>query len=182
MVSVYVMRHGETLANQNGEICGRRDIPLTQKGIDEINANLNKIRNLNITKIIASPLVRAQKTAEVVANDLNLSFELDERLTEFHFGEYDGLQTTDTEFLNLRSNFPYRFNGGESLFEAVHRVYSLMDELMVNEQDTILLVCHNAIARVIHSYKKSLSNSEFFEFNLHNGECVALKHLNESGL
>ncbi|HHE9571239.1 TPA: histidine phosphatase family protein, partial [Enterococcus faecium] len=90
---LYVTRHGETTWNAQGLVCGRADVPLTEKGQMQAQALAEKVVDLPvpITKIIHSPLQRARDTAQAVVDRLNLPMTADERLVEMDFGDYDGL-------------------------------------------------------------------------------------------
>ncbi|HBK5522526.1 TPA: histidine phosphatase family protein, partial [Enterococcus faecium] len=85
---LYVTRHGETTWNAQGLVCGRADVPLTEKGQMQAQALAEKVVDLPvpITKIIHSPLQRARDTAQAVVDRLNLPMTADERLVEMDFG------------------------------------------------------------------------------------------------
>ena len=52
------------------------------------------------------------------------------------------------------------------------RVYNLIDELKEDKDKTYLIVAHNGIARIIHSYFCDLSNEEFASHSIKNCELV----------
>lgn len=85
---LYVTRHGETTWNAQGLVCGRADVPLTEKGQMQAQKLAEKVVDLPvpITKIIHSPLQRARDTAQAVADRLSLPLTVDERLVEMDFG------------------------------------------------------------------------------------------------
>ena len=60
-------------------------------------------------------------------------------------------------------------DGGESVFQVVHRAYSLLDELKTTELNTIL-VCHGGVARVIDSYFYDMTVDRFMHFFMENCE------------
>lgn len=173
---LFVTRHGQTTWNVEERICGRANAPLTEKGIEQANELAVKVSNTPITKIIASPLDRARITGEIVANYNNLPIETNDRLLEMDFGDYDGDYIPDSDyFLELRKNFAYVIPGGESMFQGVARVYPLLDEVLADTSETYLLVCHNALMRVIYSYFNSVLNSDYFDLNIDNCELVRFK-------
>ena len=55
------------------------------------------------------------------------------------------------------------------MLQLAARLYPLLDELRAGEK-TCLLVAHNGIARVVHSYFHELGNGEFAAFGIHNCE------------
>lgn len=61
---IYIIRHGETYGNLNGD--GFTETDLTPKGIEQINALAERLKDKPITKIYSSPLIRAVKTASKI--------------------------------------------------------------------------------------------------------------------
>lgn len=170
-MKLYVARHGESTSNINNLVCGHSNVELTKQGLKQAEVLAEEIEGLEIDKIISSPLVRADKTAQIIAEYNHLPHSIDERLIEFDFGVYEGRQVDDKEFLEFRNQLSHKMPEGESVLEAAQRIYNLLDQIKESDE-IVLLVCHNAISRVINSYFHSLSNKDFFEFNLNNCELV----------
>jgi probable phosphoglycerate mutase len=74
MNKIYIVRHGQDQDNANGLLNGHRDTPLTLIGLEQANQIAQKIKdsNLSFDKVYSSPLERAYKTAEIIADTLNL--------------------------------------------------------------------------------------------------------------
>ena len=70
----------------------------------------------------------------------------------------------------MKQKFLYRFDGGESMFQLAQRIYNLLDELKAQPDKTFILVAHNGIARVIHSYFYEMENDEYAKFGIKNCE------------
>lgn len=170
-MEIYVTRHGESISNIDNLVCGHSDVNLTRKGINQAKSLAKVVDDLKIDKIITSPLIRAYDTAKMISNHSNIPLTVDNRLIEFNFGNYEGLQVNDQKFLRYRNQLSYKMPNGESVLEAAQRIYNLLDEVE-KEDRKVLLVCHNAISRVINSYFTSVSNSEFYDYNLDNCELV----------
>ncbi|HKL98945.1 MAG TPA: histidine phosphatase family protein [Mobilitalea sp.] len=91
-MNIYLIRHGETDWNLEGRLQGREDIPLNQNGMQQAKYCGRAFKNREIKKIITSPLIRAVKTAEIIAESIGISqVLLDERLIERDFGPLAGL-------------------------------------------------------------------------------------------
>jgi probable phosphoglycerate mutase len=93
---VFLVRHGETEWNLTRRIQGWGDLPLTATGITQAEAIGWKLRILPeaaAAPIIASPLGRARRTAEIIRAALGDATPLtfDERLKEISIGSWDGL-------------------------------------------------------------------------------------------
>jgi len=84
------IRHLPTALNQVGKLQGRLDPPILQNDFLKDAAVLQNrqiIQGLQPEEVYVSPLLRAKQTAEVLGiND----YTIDERLTEFDFGVYEG--------------------------------------------------------------------------------------------
>lgn len=82
----YVLRHGATDWNDQGLIIGSQDIPLNEKGRARVCKAEKLLRNIEISCVISSPLLRAQESADLIG----LPFDIDDRLQEADFGVLEG--------------------------------------------------------------------------------------------
>ncbi len=168
-MKLYVARHGETTWNVENKICGRTDAPLTEKGKQQAWELAQNAKNKGIEVILASPLQRAFDTAMAVSEVIGVPVVTDERLMEQHYGIYEGLDRFDEGFLADKRQFAAGYPGGESMFRLAHRLYGLLEEIKQKYAGkTVLLVCHNGVCRVIHTYFERLTNEEFAEFGVPN--------------
>jgi broad specificity phosphatase PhoE len=67
MVTVFLLRHGETAWNKLGRVMGRTQVPLGADGIQQIEKIAPLVATLELDAIYTSPLRRAVQTAKVVA-------------------------------------------------------------------------------------------------------------------
>ncbi|MEY8446246.1 histidine phosphatase family protein [Enterococcus ratti] len=179
---LYVTRHGETTWNAAGAVCGRADVSLTEKGQKQAKKLAEDVSKLKIpvTKIIHSPLQRAKNTAQAVADKLQLPLEVDERLVEMDFGEYDGVDALDPMFQKARREFAVRFPNGESVLDVYARVVPLIEECLADQDNVYLLVCHNALIRIMNAYFHPMPNAIFFDFFVDNTELVIFDPKNKN--
>lgn len=63
MSKLILLRHGESMWNQENLFTGWVDVPLSRRGIDEALEAGEQIKNISIDKIFVSSLIRAQMTA-----------------------------------------------------------------------------------------------------------------------
>ncbi|MBQ9375281.1 MAG: histidine phosphatase family protein [Ruminococcus sp.] len=172
-MKIYSTRHGETVWNKDDLICGVTDVELTDKGIEQAKALAEKVAKLgDVDVIISSPLSRAVKTAGFTAEKLGLEITIDERLTEWDYGSYEGKHRSAEGFPQSKIEFGCNMpDGGESLLQLAHRVYSLLDEARVKYKDkNVLLVCHGGVCRVIETYFRDMTTNEFLHFFMGNCE------------
>lgn len=124
-MQVYLLRHGETVGNFNGQYAGVTDTPLTEKGKTQaVDAHL-RFEHTEFDVVLSSPLARALDTARVVTD--HKIIELD-GLMEMNFGKFEGLT-----YEEIKKSYPeevkswtettedYTFPEGESLRGFYHK-------------------------------------------------------------
>ncbi len=171
MAQVYFTRHGQTVWNVENKICGATDIELTDLGhrrAKELGQEILR-QNLQIDEILYSPLIRAAETARHISQVTGIPMREEIRLKEQNFGKYESTPRDGEEFARMKSHFIYHFEGGETMLHLAQRIYNLLDDIR-KEEKTYLLVAHNGIARVIHSYFYDMENEEFAGFGIKNCE------------
>ena len=161
---LYVVRHGEAVWNTENRICGRTDSPLTEKGRAQAAALAPHLPKVH--RVLCSPLSRAWETAEILTRGTGLAIKIEPRLIEQDFGSFEGMDRGTEAFLAAKKEPACRFPGGESSFETAARVYSLLNELKAEgSEETVLLVCHGAVMRIIETYFRDMPLSEFYRFS-----------------
>ena len=148
----FVMRHGEAEGNVKGffDSDGNTTNGLTEKGRAQSRAGGTSLAGKGVTKIYASPLLRARQTAEIVAQALDISIDAilyDERIRELGFGEFDGKIALE-EFLAYRAShgFADPLPGGESYLDAKRRFGSFIYEVERECAGEIILIVSHGIA------------------------------------
>lgn len=167
---LYVARHGQTQWNVENKVCGRTDLPLTERGLVQAEELGEKAKVLELDLIISSPMLRAQQTAAPAARMCGIPVIVDDRLIEQDYGIFEGVDRRDPGFLANKRQFAVRYPGGESMMDVAYRVYSLLEELKREYPDKrVLLVCHGGVCRLIRTYFEDMTNEEFFHYSEENG-------------
>lgn len=171
-MKIYATRHGETEWNKLNKICGVSDVSLTEKGIEQAKYLAEKVfEKGDIDRIICSPLERAKITAEYCSKKIGCEVLIDERLTEWNYGSYEGQDVFIDGFAFDKTQFGCKLGGGESLLELSHRVYSLIEDVCKKyENENVLLVCHGGVCRVIEMYFNDMTTEQFSNFFMGNCE------------
>lgn len=157
------LRHGATDWNRQGLFQGRTDNPLNADGLRQAHAAADILRDVGISRIVASPLVRAAKTAEIIADAISVPLTIDEGIIEFDFGSFEGLPVRDlmikhgvTSATGLVSILPADGENWDAMTErALACVSASLDRY---PGDDLLFVCHDA---VMQGMAKSLSGNYF---------------------
>jgi broad specificity phosphatase PhoE len=79
---IFVVRHGETKANEKGIEAGPLEYPLTKKGVKEVKFIASTLSRARIKSVYSSPVYRAVQTAKILALPHKLKVKTLEELTE----------------------------------------------------------------------------------------------------
>src|SRR3989344_1349163 len=92
-ITILAMRHGESQHNVLGMVNGdpKKHYHLTAKGKLQAKALALKLRNKEITAIIASKRARPQETAAPLAKLKKIKVQIDPRLNDIHAGKLEGM-------------------------------------------------------------------------------------------
>ncbi len=90
---VFIVRHGETEWSRSGQHTGLTDLALTSQGEEEARDVGMRLRGLEFSSVLVSPLQRAQQTCELANLGYQARHESD--LIEWDNGEYEGLTTAN---------------------------------------------------------------------------------------
>lgn len=172
---IYFVRHGQTVWNVENKICGATDSPLTELGHEQaIQTGKNILaEGIQADEILYSPLVRAADTAKHISEMTGIPARMEPRLIEQNFGKWESTPRDGLDFKAAKGEFANRYEGGESMLHLAQRIYNLLDDLRADQDKTYILVAHNGISRMVHSYFYEMTNDEFAAFGVKN--CAVLR-------
>lgn len=175
---LYFTRHGQTVGNVENKVCGATDTELTELGktqAKQLGISIKQNKDIIIDEIIASPLKRARETAGFISEAIGVPMHIDKRIVEQNFGKYEGKDRLSDEFKEAKRHFVDNYADGESMLRVAQRVYTFLDEIKKDSDKTYLVVAHNGIARIVHSYFFDESNEEFSNYSIKNCELLCYK-------
>ena len=148
--SFVFLRHGESIGNAESRWQGQSDYALTEKGRRQASALAErwKSEGVKFDLVIASPLVRAKGTAEIIASALNAKLEIDPILLERNVGEMEGLTA---EEVRKRPQPPYvtpydPIGGeGEGDWALFLRAGQALHDLVRRPPGSYLIVSHGGL-------------------------------------
>jgi broad specificity phosphatase PhoE/ribonuclease HI len=173
-VTVLLVRHGQTEHSVDRRFSGRADPPLTDIGQAQAAALADRLARWPkpIDAIVASPLIRAQSTAAVVAAKLGLEVSTVEGLVETDFGDWDGHTMAEVrdrwpaEFAAWRDSDDVAPPGGESMTEVGRRVRRARDTLLATHPGQVVVaVTHVTPIKLL--LRQALDASAAFLYRLH---------------
>jgi len=93
--SLYLVRHGETQWNVERRFQGQGDSPLTDKGIEQAKQAAEKLKHVKFAAVYSSDLLRAKRTAKIIALEKDLALQTSKALRERFFGKFEGTLIND---------------------------------------------------------------------------------------
>ena len=160
-MKIYAIRHGETEWNKLKKAQGQTDIELNETGITQALQAKETIHTYNIDLIISSPLKRARKTAEIIA-DGKIEIVFDDRLMERCFGKLEGANTEIMpweDLYNCQKNLSY--DNIEPVNDLLKRVESLLLEIKEKYSDkNVLIVTHGGTLRAVNACINGIPESQ----------------------
>lgn len=151
--TIVLLRHGRTAYNHTKRLQGQIDIPLDEVGRWQAEQGANALASSHrAAKVVASDLQRAHDTAAAYAKLVDLDVELDERLRERSFGEWEGLtggeiaERWPTEHAAWQAGADPVRAGAESRAEVAERTATAVVEhaTTLDDADTLVVVSHGA--------------------------------------
>lgn len=168
-MKLYVARHGQTVWNVRDKVCGITDVELTEEGKAQAKILAEKVSACKVDVILASPLKRAQQTANIIAERNSLPVITEPQLIEQNYGIYEGVDRHSEGFLSNKRQFAFRYPGGESMMQVAYRIYGLIDRVKAQYSGkNVLLVTHGGVCRVIRTYFTDMTNDQYFNYSAEN--------------
>jgi probable phosphoglycerate mutase len=174
MPVLYYVRHGETEFNLQSRLQGRRDTVVNAHGRQqaaECGVVLRDLfardqRQAQDFKYISSPLKRARQTMEILRGVLGLApldYEIDPRLIEIAYGEWEGLTLPEIEARNTgvltqreRDKWDFAPPGGESYQQLTARI----DDWYRSLTSDVVVTAHGGGVRALMALFKILPEEE----------------------
>lgn len=153
-MKLLLVRHAESQGNAERRLQGRREFPLTERGVEQAQALASRLVTTPLAAIYASPISRSLHTAEVIAGKTALEVITEPRVQEYDFGEaLSGLTWQEigekkpdlvTALTTNKLEFP-RYPGEEGRVAFRHRVCEALREIAsTHSQDEAVVVATHA--------------------------------------
>ena len=169
MTEIILARHGETEWNVGEIFRGRIDVELNETGVKQAQLLAEYLRYVKIEVVYSSPLKRALKTAETIADCHQLEVEITPGLIDLDFGKWQGLsiQEVKDKYPELYEEWISRpdkvkIPAGESLKDIRARAIDVIDEVSVKHRETVVLVSHRVVNKILICALLGLDNSHFW--------------------
>lgn len=173
-MSIYMMRHGKTLANEKKYYATPTEplLPVNEQTVLKLR---EEVRALHVKAVVSSPYLRAVETAALIAEDVPVAEE--PLIREVSLGVLEGRSFYDAydvygDALEPWIDDPYDNPppGGESLREAYRRAEMFLEAAKENT----LYVSHDGFIRLVLAAQKGDVRC-FFDYKIDSFQIVKIK-------
>ncbi|MDI9218652.1 histidine phosphatase family protein [Clostridium tertium] len=181
-MEVYLFRHGKTICNEKRLYCGKTDISLSDRGIEELNYLKSRINYPKCDKYFTSGAARANETFNIIYKDE--AYEELSGFFEYDFGDFEMKSYEDLKEDKLYINWimdeigEVRCPNGESKNQYKNRIkeefISFIKYIKKNEYKSVLLISHGGtIGSILECFYDDSKN--FYSWQPKCGEGYKLK-------
>ena len=186
-MTIYLIRHASTEWNENKLWQGRKDLPLSDRGVEEAKALALRFASVDLDAVFSSPLTRALRTAEEIASVHGLEVRVIEDLKEADFSRWEGrpgerIKEEDREVYELWSSDPDAVIDGIEPVGSVHeRALRVFEEISSFPGEEIAVVTHAMVLRMMVCHVLGMPLNSFRRFALSNTSVTTVS-VNENGM
>ena len=193
--ALVLVRHGQSEWNLKNLFTGWENPNLTDKGIAEASNAGKKLKskNLHFNRAYTSVLTRAQKTLELILNEINqqeIPIVADAALNERDYGDLTGLNKDEArkkwgeEQVHIwRRSYNIAPPGGESLRDTLARVlpyYIKNIQPKILRGENIIIAAHGNSLRALIMAIEGIEPEEILKFELNTGIPVIYRFNSDS--
>jgi len=169
-MKIALVRHGQTDWNREEVFRGRVDIALNDVGIRQAEAVALRFKGMELEAIYSSPLKRALQTAKIIASLHNMKVEVDQNLSDMHFGDWQGLSLKEVkekegyaDLYKIWYDTPHLFKppGGESLDEVMARASASLEKIS-KHTGVVCIISHRVVIKLLLLLALGLDSSSFW--------------------
>jgi broad specificity phosphatase PhoE len=160
-MKLYFVRHGESEANTRRVISNRESpFGLTDLGRQQANSLADKLKDIPITAIFSSPVLRARETTDVLSQSLRQPYQVTEALREYDCGILEDksddasweLHREIYEDWTVHHNYQRQPDGGECFLDIQNRFLPFIEALTydgLHANHHILFVGHGGLFQLM---------------------------------
>jgi probable phosphoglycerate mutase len=156
-LTLYLIRHGETIYSQTGGYCGELDPELTDAGKQMASEFAMAYQSTSWQAIYVSPMKRTIATAQPLCDAIGMEMQLRDGLKEIRYGEWED-KTSEYVKAHFAEDYERWLTepawnpptGGETAVQIASRSAAVIAEIEQKYTDgNVLVVSHKATIRII---------------------------------
>lgn len=151
MTTIYLIRHGESQANEQNVFIGHTDLALTDLGRRQAQRTADYLREIHADVIYSSDLQRAYHTARASADMRNMPVYTNRDLREIYAGQWEFVpfsvlqeKCKTTYDIWLGDIAHARCDGGESVPEVGVRVVEAVKSIAQKHENSVIFIFSHA--------------------------------------
>jgi broad specificity phosphatase PhoE len=156
-LTIYFLRHGETVASRTGGYCGTTDADLTPEGHEMAKDFAAAYKDVAWEAIFCSPLKRTVATAQPLCEAVKLTLDLRKELKEIAYGRWEGMTSDEVnrkfhdEYVRWQADPGWNSpTGGERGVDIARRSSLILEEIeQAHPSGNVLVVSHKATTRIM---------------------------------
>ena len=138
---IYLVRHAKATGQAS-------EAPLTSEGIEQAETLAEFLSEARVGQIVSSPFARTVKSIKPLSIRSNIEIKIDERLIEAPLSTIDYSDWLD-KLKETFSDFELCFEGGESSRAATTRATAAINDALLLDRDSIVVVTHGRLMTLI---------------------------------
>jgi broad specificity phosphatase PhoE len=162
MLRIVLIRPGATDYDAEERIQGTLDIPLSEQGVSEATALVDRLKDQGIETLYASPSQPARQTAEILAKGLGLRVKRLVRMKNLDHGLWQGLPIGEVHHKQPKVYRQWQEQPenvcppeGEMLSQAQERVRACLGKLFRRHKEGVLaMVVPEPLASLVRQFVK----------------------------
>lgn len=165
-----LLRHGESVGGRIYR--GNQDDPLTDKGWQQM---LDSTQDQSWELIATSPLSRCHAFANHLQTQLQTPLITLDGFSELGFGDWQGLssQAIGQDLVDTFKQDPVNNQppNAENLYDFQYRVLAAFNTIITKQPQSVLIVAHAGVIRVIKSHLLNLPIEKMFTIEVMTASC-----------
>lgn len=178
---VTIVRHGETVENNNDTIQGQKPGRLSKKGMLQGQSLAEELKNHQFDVILSTDLTRGLDTARIIARYHNVSLITEILLRERSFGIFEGTSREKFYYNErlLADPYSHRPEKGESFVDLFNRAKVFIDKIVKEYRGkSLLVVTHGDFIRMCLGVFQGLTVKQACRIKQSN-TCINILRLNK---
>lgn len=158
MTEILLVRHGETVWNQQARMQGQQDSPLTATGLQQARQLARRLKQVRFNALYSSDLGRAHQTARCIADETGHDIVADADLRERSFGIFEGFTNKEIEARYPEHYEPFAKRDphfampeGESAAQFHRRCVGCLERIAARHVDeSVVVVTHGLVLDALY--------------------------------
>ncbi len=180
-----LVRHGRTAYNAEIRFMGQMDVPMDEKGRAQVQAVARRLADETPAAIYSSDLGRARDTALAIQAAIasKPALRVDARLSEGHFGDWQGQRYADLKVQDAERLSKWEADrlgvappNGESLPDLGKRVYAAYEDICkAHVDETVIIAAHGGSLQVMIVLALGLPLEAYWQVDASNASLSELR-------